>query len=409
MKVCIHRGSRQIGGSCIEIAHDGARIALDFGLPLEGDPADKALLPPIRLDGLEAIAISHPHLDHYGLLHHLRQDVPVAMGQAARRIVRAAAPFTGQALPRLEGFTLAHRTPLDIGPFRITPYLMDHSAYDAYALQVEAGGKTLFYSGDLRGHGRKGGLFEQIVSAPPAGIDVLLMEGSSLSRLEDDDVFPSEAELEEAFVRQFRATAGLSMVLTSAQNIDRVVSLYRACKRSGRTLIIDLYAAAILEATGNGNIPQSDWPGIALFVPESQRTQIRKNEWFELLRRHAKRRVFPEQLRALASTSTVLFRPLMMADLERADALQDAGFIYSQWQGYLERGAYATTQAWLARHRISMHHIHTSGHASPRDLRRFAEALAPGALVPIHSFAPDKYAGLFANVVQHPDGEWWEV
>ncbi|WP_139379572.1 hypothetical protein [Zoogloea sp. LCSB751] len=247
------------------------------------------------------------------------------------------------------------------------------------------------------------------MSAPPTGIDVLLMEGSSLSRLEDDDVFPSEAELEEAFVRQFRATASLSMVLTSAQNIDRVVSLYRACKRSGRTLVIDLYAAAILEATGNGNIPQSDWPGIALLVPESQRTQIRKNEWFELLRRHAKRRVFPEQLRALASTSTVLFRPLMMADLERADALQDAGFIYSQWQGYLERGAYATTQAWLARHRISMHYIHTSGHASPRDLRRFAEALAPGALVPIHSFAPDKYAGLFANVVQHPDGEWWEV
>jgi len=38
--------------------------------------------------------------------------------------------------------------------------LIDHSAYDSYALEVRTGGKTPFYSGDRRGHGRKAALFE---------------------------------------------------------------------------------------------------------------------------------------------------------------------------------------------------------------------------------------------------------
>ena len=47
-------------------------------------------------------------------------------------------------------------TCIEIGPFRITPQLVDHSAFDAYALLVEADGKRVYYSGDFRAHGRKG-------------------------------------------------------------------------------------------------------------------------------------------------------------------------------------------------------------------------------------------------------------
>jgi len=35
-----------------------------------------------------------------------------------------------------------------------SPHLVDHSAYDAYALSVEADGQRILYSGDLRAHGR---------------------------------------------------------------------------------------------------------------------------------------------------------------------------------------------------------------------------------------------------------------
>lgn len=409
MRICIHRGTKQIGGTCIELEQDQDRILLDIGLPLDGNPQDAGLVPDFLSRNLRAVLISHPHLDHYGLLHHLASDIPVLMGASARNIIRAAAPFTGQTLPEMVGPDFEHQKPIQLGAFTITPYLVDHSAFDAYALLIEVGGQRIFYSGDFRAHGRKARLFEQLVAHPPEDIDVLLMEGSSLSRLEEHDRFPTEAEIEQEFLDAFRQTSGMVLCHTSAQNIDRVVSLYRACRQTGRTLIIDLYAAAILEATGYDSIPQSSWPGIALYVPESQRKMIKKHGWFDLLQRHASQRIYREKFQELAHQSVMLFRPLMINDLDLADCLTGAQFLYSQWLGYLENGTYARLQTWLEQRGIPMSYIHTSGHASPADLKRLAAAIAAKALVPIHSFATDQYVNLFDHVEYHDDGEWWDL
>jgi ribonuclease J len=409
MKVRIHRGTQQIGGTCIELVAAGDRIVLDFGLPLDGEANDTSLVPKIAGNDLRGILISHPHIDHYGLLHHLSGSTPVVMGGAARRIVQAAAPFTGQPLPSLTGPDLEDGKAIDIGAFRITPYLVDHSAYDAYSFLIESEGKRIFYSGDFRAHGRKAKLYERLVADPPKDIDALFMEGSSLSRLESDESFPTESDLEAEIVAHLKAAKGLVMFHTSAQNIDRVVTLYRACKRAGRPLIIDLYASAILAATGNKNIPQSDWPGIHLYLPKLQAIQVKKNEWFPLLKQHSANRIFQEQLKEIGRNAVILFRPLMRPDLDDTGCLDQASYIYSQWAGYLELGSYVSTEEWLKTLGIELRQIHTSGHASPKDLKRFAEAFAPRALIPIHSFATEKYSELFSNVVYRQDGEWWDV
>lgn len=409
MKVRIHRGTEQIGGTCIELSAAGDRIAIDFGLPLDADPADSSLVPNIAGDDLLGVVISHPHIDHYGLLHHLTGDVPVAIGSAARQIIQAAAPFTGQPLPKLDGYDLTHGQPINIGVFRITPYLVDHSAYDAYALLIEAEGKRLFYSGDFRGHGRNAGRFEQLVASPPENIDVLFMEGSSLSHFDGDGDFPTEAQLEEEITSHLNSAEGMVLFHASAQNIDRVVSLYRACQRSGRALVIDLYTAAILAATGNPAVPQSDWPGIHLYLPKARAGQVKENQWFSLLTQHSANRIYKEQLQKIGRQAVILFRPLMMPDLDAANCLDGASFIYSQWVGYLVQGVYASMEAWLSGRGIKMRHIHTSGHASPNDLKRFAKALAPRALVPIHSFAPERFGGMFDSVTPRRDGKWWMV
>jgi ribonuclease J len=81
MQVRIHRGGHEIGGNCVEIESDGARIVLDLGQPLDAG-SEGALLPPISgLDGndpsLLGLVISHPHQDHYGLASAaVRADIP---------------------------------------------------------------------------------------------------------------------------------------------------------------------------------------------------------------------------------------------------------------------------------------------------------------------------------------------
>lgn len=336
------------------------------------------------------------------------------MGAATRRILCAAAPFVPRRMPFVaEGSglpDLADRTPLKIGPFTVTPYLVDHSAYDAYALLVEAGGRRLFYSGDLRAHGRKGTLFERLLRKPPRPVDAMLMEGSSLGRLHPGQPFPTEADIEARLVERLRP-AGFVAVCASAQNIDRVVSLYRACKRTGRILVFDLYAAEVLAATGNPNIPRAGWPNVAIHVPQYQRRHIRRTGRFDLLEPYRAHRIYPEGLAALAPRAAMLFRPAMLPDVDAlGTAWTGARAIWSQWDGYLKSGAGATLKAEFAARSVPLEVIHTSGHASIADLQRLAAAIAPGALVPVHTFEGDRFAGLFGtNVVRRADGEWWEI
>jgi ribonuclease J len=409
----IHRGTKQIGGTCVELESRGSRILLDLGMPLDSDEFSPALMP--NLSGLQtpdasllALVLSHGHADHWGLAPYAPAGLKVAMGSATKRILHAAAPFVPKPFAPDDTVDLVDRTPIEIGPFRVTPYLVDHSAYDAYALEVEAGGRKLFYSGDIRAHGRKGALFERLLQNPPSDIDALLLEGSSLGRIDPNARFQTEEEIEQRFIENFR-TKGFVLVSASAQNIDRIVSLYRACKRTGRTLVLDLYAMEILRATGNPNIPQTGWNNLSVYVPEYQRRHVVRNELFALLEPYKEDRIYRERLADLGDNAVMLFRPAMTRDIDLAELWPKARLIWSQWDGYLKEGPGMKLKADLAAKGVSLDVIHTSGHASILDLKRLAEAIAPKALVPIHTFEGDRFPEFFANVVRRDDGEWWEV
>ena len=413
-RACIHRGAHQIGGSCIELACDGSRILLDLGKPLDAEDLDPALLPATAglLNGAEpgllGIVISHGHIDHWGLAPLVHETIPVAIGAATCRILHAAAPFVPNPFTPENTIELSDGVPVTFGPFTVTPYLVDHSAFDAYALLVEAGGRRLFYSGDIRAHGRKAALFERMTRNPPQNVDAMLMEGSTLGRLDESSRFPTEAEIEERLVERFKPP-GFVIVSASAQNIDRMVSLYRACKRTARTLVLDLYAMEMLRATKNQNLPGPGWPNLSVYVPEYQRRQIAQNKRFDLLLPYKRERLYREQLSEIGNSAVMLFRPAMTRDVDEAGLWPGARAIWSQWDGYLKDGAGAKLKASLQERGVPLENVHTSGHASITDLKRLAAVVSPSALVPIHTFESDRFPEYFDNVVRRKDGEWWDV
>jgi ribonuclease J len=240
MRVRILRGAHEIGGSCVEIEYRGSRIVLDVGKPLGAGWDDLVPLPgvPGLADGsdpdLRGVVISHPHLDHYGLIGQVDPRVPVFIGEEAAKLLTVSAFFSSAGMEvRPSGF-LRDREPLSIGAFTVTPYLMDHSGYDSYALLVEAGGERLFYTGDIRGHGRKTALFERLLANPPHGIDAMLCEGTHVhgsggrSTELRGDQSRSERDVELSLAERMRETDGAVCVISSAQNIDRLVSVFRA-------------------------------------------------------------------------------------------------------------------------------------------------------------------------------------
>lgn len=124
MKVRIHRGAHEVGGNCVEIAHDNRRIVLDVGRPLTADWDDQIPLPDISglADGDAStlgVFISHHHADHWGLADQIGSDVPIFMGAATQRILQAASFWTRGLDVEVVGH-LEHRVPLKVGPFTVT-------------------------------------------------------------------------------------------------------------------------------------------------------------------------------------------------------------------------------------------------------------------------------------------------
>ncbi|MBI1338461.1 MAG: MBL fold metallo-hydrolase [Phycisphaera sp.] len=414
MRFCIHRGTHEIGGTCVEIESQGKRIVLDIGLPLDvTDPDAMALHPVPGFDkpdpSLLGVVISHPHQDHYGLAYRLPQETTFLIGEAAQSILEAADFFTPAGLKLQHVIHMAHRIPIELGPFTITPYLVDHSAYDAYAVLVEADGKRLFYSGDFRAHGRKAKLVEQLIADPPKDVDVLLMEGTTLGRPESEQGFPSEDELVPKFVEMFEQTDGLVLVWASGQNIDRLVTLYKACRRAKRQLILDVYTIHILRATGNEHIPQAGWQDIRVFLPKSQKRRILQDQSFELVNPLKTYRIYPEAFATEADRSVMLFRPSMIRDLDAIEHLKIGRLIVSVWGGYLKNEKNKPLMGWLEQRSIPMDRCHTSGHADANLLGDIRRAFPQALLVPIHGEAPETFARWPDRLLVGNDGEWYEI
>lgn len=412
MRICIHRGTREIGGTCVEIESAGKRLVLDVGLPLDAPDPDAFPLHPVKGfdapdESLLGVLISHPHQDHYGLAHRLPEDTTFLIGKAAAAILNAAAVFSPGGLRLRRVKHLVDRTPIVLGPFTITPFLVDHSAYDAYAVLVETEGKRLFYSGDLRAHGRKGSLFERLIGSPPKGVDVLLMEGTCIGR--DDQEFPTEDDLVPRLVDIFRQTPGMPLVWCSGQNIDRLVTVFKACRRAGRQFIVDMYAAEILRATGNERLPQAGWDGVRVFLPAGQKRRIKSEQAFDVAKPYYPYRIYSERLAKAAAESVLLFRPSMAKDVEEAGCLEGGCVVCSVWPSYLASEAGRRFDVWVKARGLPVHYCHTSGHACMADLRRLRDAFAGAVAVPVHLADRERFAASFSNVELHEDGEWWSI
>jgi ribonuclease J len=416
MRARIHRGAAEVGGSCVELESAGFRIVIDVGLPIATVRGEDVALPAIGgladdLDpSLLGVVISHPHPDHYGLLPKVGASVPVYIGEAAARILSEAAFFSPLGTDRQPSGYLQHRQAFDVGPFRITPFLNDHSAFDAYSMLIEADGRRLFYSGDLRAHGRKAGIFEELLRKPPENLDVLLLEGTHIRENSDgSERGPSERDVENACVKTCEQTEGMVLAMFSPQNIDRLVTMYRACLRSGRDLVIDLYTAAISAATWRDTIPGAGWDHVRVYLPQSQRSRVIRELAFERTAAVKAHRIYADELMSRRGELVMLFRGSMSREVEAIGCLEDASCIWSMWPGYLEVPSGERLRAWLDRLGIPMVIHHASGHAFIADLQRLVIALAPARVVPIHTFAADRFETFFPCVERHRDGEWWEV
>ncbi len=102
LTLTVHRGTQQIGGSCIEITHpQGDRIILDAGQPLDAPDGATGLLPA-SLDRSRpaTVLISHPHQDHWGLVEELPATWLVWTGSGSAKLIAGTGDVMRRSLSR---------------------------------------------------------------------------------------------------------------------------------------------------------------------------------------------------------------------------------------------------------------------------------------------------------------------
>jgi ribonuclease J len=216
-----------------------------------------------------------------------------------------------------------------------------------------------------------------------------------------------------------KAQKNVSFVVSSAQNIDRVVSVYRACKKVNKNLVVDVYSAWVLDMVRrqSGSIPVIEWENVKVYDNPGQLEKLKNASYDEF-----KSRVEKNKLGDLIFKNPSDFVYFLRCPNENLiNKLLPHGLIniiYSQWEGYLkeEFKTYCTPLLNKLKNSsgISFQTIHTSGHATVPDLLKFAKAISAKNIVPIHTGFPETFKREFEkkgllNVNLWEDGIQYEI
>lgn len=397
MKIKIHRGTHEIGGTCVEITADnGKTLLVDFGSPLSMENPNIGYAKDLKAD---ALLISHAHQDHYGLLEYLDKYTHTYIGETSLGLINIVRGFLNEKKYENNITTFSPWKTFEIeNTFKIFPYLVDHSSPEAFSFIIEADNKRVFYSGDFRATGYKKKVFSNMIENPPKNIDLMFIEGTMAKR--DNQKFKTEEQIFEGMCEVFKQQTNISFVISSAQNIDRFVSVYKACRKANKTVVVDIYNSLILDLVkkNSPSLPVIEWANIKVFNHPSQKQKITEDE---LLKRFANEDV-GDQVFHNPSNFVYFVR---LPNEKLIEVLKCKGgkinVIYSQWEGYLkeEHKMYFTDYINKLKESdfVNFHYMHTSGHATIDVLIKLAQVIKPSRLVPIHTEYPEQMKTFFQD------------
>ncbi|MHA1730709.1 MAG: MBL fold metallo-hydrolase [Promethearchaeota archaeon] len=394
---------------------------------------------------VDAVFVSHVHLDHLKYVKFLAPEIPVYLSPVSRAVMEVAGETGAQSeerhvlevkrranspvqkgpsagaprvtsqyssVERRDLRLLAPGGEVTVGCFTVKGYEVDHSLPGALGFLVrdDSDGSTLAYTGDLRFHGYRGeasNAFQEAVAGVPGGIDALIVEGTHVG----EDAFHSEDEVREELLEFTRATPGLVCVSFQWKNVFRYRTVLEVARSAGRTLVVSPKLAFLVNRLSRfpelGLEPLEGVSEVRVFFPRKQsglyhdHDYSRKQLSFQLQFRD--RAVYPWHIRG--DPGRYLFQLTYwdlnnLVDLAPAGGFRDAGYVVSSISPFdeemelsEERLSHWLEEFGLKQEGAEVTHIHVSGHASGPEIEAFIRAVGPGVVFPVHTENPGWFTG----------------
>lgn len=385
MQVRILKGINEIGGCITEItSNNNTKIIIDFGKPLTDSINQNPQIEGLTIGkkGYDAVFITHSHPDHIGLIDYILKDIPIYIEPISKKIYDLQNAFTNPK-KSLKTFDMSFKSKIIINnDIIITPYLVDHSAYNSAMLLIEADNKKVLHTGDFRSHGKKGSLFKQTLKTIKK-VDLIITEATTLSR-KDSEEFLKEEDLCNKATKIFSKYDQV-FIMTSSTNIDRLTSFYKASKLTNKTFIEDLFTSNVVKILNNPHIPNPQtFNDVYAWIPTkyAHKSKSFKNKYITPIKPYCKAQAY------LTNSYTFLLKSSMLSDLEKLYChkhITNACLIYSMWEGYKEKPEIKDFLAKIKQYGLTtIINLHTSGHADSNTIK-LLNNLHAKKVIPIHT------------------------
>ena len=487
MELTFYGGVNEIGGNKVLLQEKDTSIFLDFGIsykrtneffefpllqPSNIDDLLKTGLIP-ELDGLyryynyrckydntgpisvvqkpearkfDALLLSHAHMDHYGYIGLLREDISIYLSQISNKIIELYSR-TGRddfhvKVNHLPFNNLKKNSEIQIGDLVIKRYDVDHSILGATAYFIQ-GSKSIVYTGDFRLHGNQKYLTEEFLKlVEKEHVDFLLCEGTRLGldknqeeKIVEEKVLSSEEEVKKKCIDIVNSEENLIIYDASQADLERVKILSEVAKKAGRELIIDSKKAFMLIHLNEDGTLLEGLPNFEDFKILFGRSKLGTNtklckeltsdcpdfylETYNVGRRYHEKDMLndnsisedqfiwgPNLRKEILSNPNeyIIYTsngPLLLLHCKRHKEDFSGTYIYGKAEPFTEEMEFTFNRLlrWLELCNLRLDFAHTSGHCFPNDIKKTIEIINPENLIPIHTENPQEFKNIIPQGV----------